>query len=974
MLSRTAVLVAGALVLLPLAGAGAGAAQERGFPLIQPYFPSLPEAETQNFGIARDPQGTLYIANLGGILIHDGAWWRLVEIGAARTAFSVAADAAGRVAVGGVDEIGYLKADEGGALRYVSLTGLLAPGQRKLGQVLRVLPTPEGFAFLTSRWLLLWDGETVRTVATFPGDRPYTAIFPVGETVYVWTREGLSRLAGTQIQPVPGGELFRGRRIDQLLPADRDALLISVRGEGLFLFRGGLAEPFAPEASRWAVENKLLEGERLDDGRWVLGSVLGGALLLLPDGAVDQVIDTASGLADDFVNGIAVDPEGSLWLALNNGLARVDVASPLSVLDARSGLKGSVYHVARHRGELWAATSAGVFRSGGQSGALRMRAVPGLPASGWSLLSRGDDLLAGTAYGLYVIQGGGAPRLLPGVGQRTVYLLAPSPADPARVWVGTEDGLEAIRKEGSVWRHEGTIEGAPREVRTLVESGGVLWCGTEFDGLVRVELPRGWPSSGRLGRLGPPRMRPVPDSFGARPFAVSGGILVALEDRLLRLDEARGRLLEEPALAGLTGRFYTLAEDAGGNLWRNTRPVSVVRRREGRQATLVEVPARGIETIVAEPDGVVWLGGDGGLFRYEGSFRRMGIPLPAPRLARVTVAGKEISFAGAPVLGPDTRRLRIEVAPLSFRAGLRYQTRLDPLDPGWGAPAAEPFAELTRLPPGGYTFRARTVGPSGETGPETSWPFRVLPPWYRTAWALVLGLVLALAAVRGYAWLRSRTLSRRAAALEARVADQTRELRRTVAELQRAHDELEVANERLEELSLKDALTGVANRRRLQLVLDDEWGRSRRSRSPLAFALLDLDHFKLLNDTRGHGEGDRCLQMVARYLSGSLGRHSDLVARYGGEELAILLPDTDLDGALLVAEQLREGIEGLSIRVTASVGVASMIPAPGQRMEDLVEAADRALYRAKADGRNRVCAAAGGPRQVGSSKVARTGA
>ncbi|HWN45380.1 MAG TPA: GGDEF domain-containing protein [Thermoanaerobaculia bacterium] len=240
-------------------------------------------------------------------------------------------------------------------------------------------------------------------------------------------------------------------------------------------------------------------------------------------------------------------------------------------------------------------------------------------------------------------------------------------------------------------------------------------------------------------------------------------------------------------------------------------------------------------------------------------------------------------------------------------------------------------------------------------------------------WALAVAVLLALAGVLGYAWLRSRSLSWRAADLEARVADQTRELRRTLDELQRAHDELEVANERLEELSLKDALTGVANRRRLQLALEDEWARSRRSRSPLAFALLDLDHFKMLNDTRGHSEGDRCLQMVARFLSGSLGRHADLVARYGGEEFAILLPETDLDGALLVAEQLREGIEELEIRVTASLGVASLIPAPGQKLEDLIEAADRALYRAKSDGRNRVCAASG-PRQVGSSKVATTGA
>ncbi|MEA2561977.1 MAG: hypothetical protein QOH06_3481 [Acidobacteriota bacterium] len=957
MFRRTAALIAGmagALALLPGMGAGA---MEHGFPQIQHYTPSLPEAETQNFGIARDLQGILYIANGSGILVHDGAWWRLVEIGAARTAFSVATDATGRVAVGGVDEIGYLKADAGGTFRYVSLAGLLPLDQRKMGQVMNVLPTPDGFVFLTRKWLFAWDGKTVRTLATFSGDRPYAAIFPVRETIYVWTRDGLSRIDGL---PLPGGELFRGRRIDLIQPADPDALLISVRGEGLFLFRGGRAEPFAPEASRWAAENKLLEGERLADGRWVLGSVLGGALLLRPDGNVDRVIDTASGLADDFVSGIAVDLEGSLWLALNNGLARVEVASPLSVLDIRSGLKGSIYHVARHRGELWAATSAGVFRSEGE----RMRAVPGVPASGWSLLSRGDDLLAGTAFGIYVIRGGNS-HPLPDLGERTVYLLAPSKSDPQRVWVGMGEGLAAIRKEGAGWRFEGMVEGAPPGVRAIVESGGVLWCGTELDGLVRVELPKGWPASG------PPKVRPVADSFGARPHAVSGGILVSLEDRLLRLDEASGRLVEDPAIADLAGRFSILVEDAQGNLWRNTRPVSVA--KAGRQAMLVELPARGIETIVAEPDGVVWLGGDGGLFRYEGSFRGAGRSLPAPRLARVTVSGKEILFGGAPVLGSDARRLRIEVAPLSFRAGLRYQTRLDPLDSSWGAPAGEPFAELTRLPPDTYTFRVRTVGPSGETSPETSWSFRVLPPWYRTVWALVLGVVLALVLVRGYARFRSRSLHRHAADLEARVADKTRELQRTLDDLQRAHDELEVANERLEDLSLKDALTGVANRRRLQLVLEDEWGRSRRSRSPLAFALLDLDHFKLLNDTRGHGEGDRCLQMVARFLSGSLGRHSDLVARYGGEEFAILLPETDLDGALLVAEQLREGIEGLPIQVTASLGVTSLIPAPGQRLEELIEAADRALYRAKADGRNRVCAASG-PRQVGSSKVATTGA
>jgi diguanylate cyclase (GGDEF)-like protein len=205
------------------------------------------------------------------------------------------------------------------------------------------------------------------------------------------------------------------------------------------------------------------------------------------------------------------------------------------------------------------------------------------------------------------------------------------------------------------------------------------------------------------------------------------------------------------------------------------------------------------------------------------------------------------------------------------------------------------------------------------------------------------------------------------------VAEQTLELRHTVAELSRAHAELEVANERLETLSLQDDLTRIANRRHLQQVLESEWKRSRRYQRPLGFILLDLDHFKLLNDTRGHLEGDLCLQAVARYLDETVRRTGDLVARYGGEELAVLLPDTDLDGALRMAEQLRRGIEALGLpheaapagHITASFGVASAIPAPEEPPDSLIETADMALYRAKTEGRNRV--RAGG--EVGQAAV-----
>jgi diguanylate cyclase (GGDEF)-like protein len=765
---------------------------------------------------------------------------------------------------------------------------------------------------------------------------------------------------------VPGGERFAGRRVDQILPA-AGGLLVSVRGEGLFLLRGGASAPFAPAASRWAAEHRIFQGCVLPDGRWVLGSILGGALLLRPDGSMDQVIDTSAGLPDDFVSGLAVDREGALWLALNSGLAQVEVASPLSVLDLRSGLKGSVYAVTRHRGALWVATAAGLFtNAAGAEGPVQMRPVPGVPTA-WSLLSVGEDLLVGTVYGVYEVHGVAAPVARPVTGMRpiTSYALARSAADPERVWVGTDTGLTALRRQGSEWRFEGKVDEMPFEIRNVVEgAGGIVWCGTARDGAARIEVPPGWPAAA------PTRVRRIGKAAMVFLFRTGGRILATREGRVLRLDEARGELTEDPDLARLGGsrRMYVLAEDAEGNLWMNTRPPTVARRRAG-PVSLVEVTARSIEVILAEPDGVVWLGSENGLYRYAGNLRRPAPPLAAPELARVRLDGRDLPFrvgtsSGPLELPPEVRRLRIDLAPLSFRPGLRYQTRLDPVDAGWGAPAAEPFTELTRLPAGSYTLRMRTVGPSREVGLETAWSFRVPPRWYATGWATALWAVALLAGMSGYTRLRSRTLSRRAAHLEARVAKQTEELRRTLGELQRAHDELEVANEQLEELSLKDALTGVANRRHLQQVLEDEWTRSRRSRRPVGFALLDLDHFKLLNDTRGHREGDLCLVTVARFLAGAVRRPADLVARYGGEEFAVLLPDTDLDGAMELAEHLRQGIEALALphlaaptgRITASIGVAAIVPAAGQRLEVLVEAADLALYRAKTGGRNRVCA------------------
>jgi diguanylate cyclase (GGDEF)-like protein len=178
------------------------------------------------------------------------------------------------------------------------------------------------------------------------------------------------------------------------------------------------------------------------------------------------------------------------------------------------------------------------------------------------------------------------------------------------------------------------------------------------------------------------------------------------------------------------------------------------------------------------------------------------------------------------------------------------------------------------------------------------------------------------------------------------------------------HMTMKAQSDLLRSMAFIDGLTGVANRRRFDESLEAEWRQCRRHRFPLALLMIDIDHFKKYNDTYGHLEGDICLQKIASILREQLGRPHDLVARYGGEEFACLLPGVDMEGAMHKAQSILEELHRQAIPhessetapfVTISLGVAVSYPGPELLHGRLVAMADAQLYRAKQEGRNRIC-------------------
>lgn len=240
--------------------------------------------------------------------------------------------------------------------------------------------------------------------------------------------------------------------------------------------------------------------------------------------------------------------------------------------------------------------------------------------------------------------------------------------------------------------------------------------------------------------------------------------------------------------------------------------------------------------------------------------------------------------------------------------------------------------------------------------------FGVLPANLITEYAVQVGSALeaillsfALADRMRLLKQQSERVQREAARqLEQRVAERTRELNDALSQLSRMNQSLQMQ-------SATDGLTGVRNRRFFDERLPAEWKRAHRGRYPLGLLMIDIDHFKSVNDRFGHQLGDAALQRVAKEVRGHLRRPGDEVARYGGEEFAVLLPNTDGGGAAAVAERIRLAVQAVvlthhqvSVGLTVSIGVASLLPAHPEGHGALLEAADAALYLAKAAGRNRV--------------------
>lgn len=881
---------------------------------------------------------------------------------------------------------------------------------------IRIVQDTTGFLWVaTQDGVYRYDGNRFRRFGLEEGlPSTFVGALSAGPRGELWaaTGAGVVRFDGTRFQLIDA----LPRTTANAIASDAGGRLWVAMQQGLFAgtervveWEGGASAVWCGADDVWAASTGVVG--RLTNGAWLrwtleprerIDSVVvdargrvwarSGNHLWSMDRDGKELRDESAALPATSNNGyLSLDARGELWVPTDRGIAIHD-AGGWRVIGAAQGLPTEwARNVFEDReGSIWVA-SLGVHRMLGRGELVSYKRANGLPNEvTWCFRwDRGGHLLVGTDLGLArstergwsVVAGTERSQIRSVIEEESgVLWAAGSPAEVIRI----DPATRSARRFGEA----GGVRG--RAILRLMRArDGAIWAATRGGGLLRkgsgeerftrVDIPGGdaeedfrdviEDSSGRVWAGGQRGLARLADARWSRLTtkdslrhdhvayimeASSGDFWIAYFEPLglarMRADGDGIRIVERlDASNGIAAnKIFIIGEDKAGRLWvGGGAGIDVVGRAQVEHYGTADGLA-GDDTdamaFLCDARGHVFVGTSSGFSYYV---PRADPPRRGPLAVAITSSSR----------GAQSRDFAATFSALTYFKPdiVEYEARLAGLDDAWER-VSEPRAHWSRLPPGNYRFEVRSRLRPGPWSAPASMSFAVLPAWWqKTSARAGAVVVLALLIWLVYRW-RVAFLRRRNRELEALVAQRTRELA---------------------DLSVTDALTGLKNRRYLQLSMPEFTGMTlrrhevlsrtgvdpTRANGDLVCLLLDLDHFKDVNDRHGHRIGDEVLVSLCELL-GNLRRESDSIVRWGGEELLYLARDASRAEASVIAERIRNAVEqfefqvsdGTIIRMTCSIGFAAypFLPEDPRRVswEEVLDIADICLYAAKRAGRN----------------------
>lgn len=793
---------------------------EIGYPFLKYYSSKEYKAHGQNFGITQDNRGIIYFANFSGAVEYDGAAWRTIPTINNSKVTSIAKDKKGRIFIGARGEFGYLSVQNDGAIAFVSISKQLK--EKNFTEIINTFCSDSGVWFVSENEIFYWDGSKIKSIKV---NGSVLSAFFINNTLYCYQKDsGLKYLQNDALLPVKGMEkMLPSVEYYAMIPLKDGKVILGSGNTGLYVLDNNSVTKFNTEADPFLIKNKLSCGTALHNGNIAFGTTRGGIIIITPEGRISKIINQANGLLNENVKALFTDRANSLWAALNNGAALIEVESPLSYINENAELKGGVTSILRNENKLYFGTYSGVACMPDNS--QTFRTVGGINTACWSLLNVDKSLLAATSEGVFEIKNESAGQLTKSF---SLYLYR-SKSDPSTIYVCQTDGISILKYSGKGFSAAGRLPSLNKEVRVVAEDGnGFLWINSPFTGIYRYDL-----STKAVEHFD--TTRGLPSVIGNYINEVSGKIFVTSQYGIFSFDYSKQVFVKDNSLLnpvmpdGRIEWIHKIVQDQSGSLITNNGEETALmlynKTSDGKYHLNPHIllPINDFITWTIYPDknNKIWFGGPDGLVILDKTIKENTDNFYSSFIRKVSLGIDKNIFNGSfgdenniqsliqnssmmPSLNYSNNTISFEFGAASYfaKSTNRYQYMLEGFDKGWSDWTQANSKEYTNLPDGKYKFRIRAKNVYGYISDEAVYEFRINTPWFKTWYAYLFYLLLSGSLIFGFVRLRSRKLENEKQILEKLIEERTTEVVKQKEEIEEKSIELSDKNDELEKINL----------------------------------------------------------------------------------------------------------------------------------------------------------------------------
>jgi serine phosphatase RsbU (regulator of sigma subunit)/ribosomal protein S4E len=810
---------------------------EYGNHLITNYSPDEYEAASQNWSIVQDKRGVVYVGNEGAVMEYDGKEWRKIYNNNGSYVKSLAVDAEGTVYVGGVNEFGCIKPNNRGEMRYKELSSSVDTSFR---DVWNIFTKKDTVYFCTASNLIFrYHSDSLEPINY--SSKYHFLDFMVNETLYIGDyKKGLLKLKENKPTLVKGGAFYENKDIFSILPFRENKLIVTVSNKGAFIYNSktGKSKSISTLGDEFNKLNDYLKSARVYNGRLLSsGDYLFGTLndgIIIADNLTGKIkfhYTEKNGLIDGTVINLFESKNENLWLALNNGIAKLEFNSPFTSFGAKDGLKNMPLDLIRYNNDLYAGTSGGIYKMYfNEAKYPKFKQLEGLHDQVRDFVkvekpgkNQNESIIVGTHRGVYKISESEKLQPIRKDAEKIykVNVLQKSNYRKNRIFIGHHDGIDCIDYEKGKWSsNDNLTDSVDGIINNIVEvNDSVIWVSSRLRGIYRIvnynrveffDTSRGLPAleKNKVYKIGNRMIIGTTDGF----YSYDKKNRILVKDTIFQ-NKYQNQLIQYlfPVSDHKFIVSYKSKDVQNIELLEQHKDTLIIKKRPFLRLKGKDYYAR-----YQDNNTSVWFSTSDGIYNYLPPEKEKSCDREYTALIREVSLGKDsLLFYGTyykdtsnyttTLKQPDALKYQIDYkhndilfrysAPYFIREkDIEFSYKLVGYDEKWSNWSKKADKGYTNLDEGQYTFLVKAKNIYGEESEPARFSFTVLPPWYRTIWAymayVIVGVFVVVLIVKWY----TRRLEKEKIRLEKIVQDRTKEVVKQKNQIEQQRDEIAKKN------------------------------------------------------------------------------------------------------------------------------------------------------------------------------------